>query len=102
MGRLDIASSSSPPAGGASCPPSGRSGVGVFMAASHLQRVHRSNPRAGEASPGAARPSGATPRGARAVELLVAATALAVGLPLYTRNGEDFAAVEDLLDIIIV
>ena len=46
--------------------------------------------------------AGRKPRGARAVDLLIAATALAGGLPLYTRNGEDFDAIEDLLDIIIV
>jgi predicted nucleic acid-binding protein len=34
--------------------------------------------------------------------LLIAATALAAGLPLYTRNGEDFRALEDLLEIIVV
>jgi predicted nucleic acid-binding protein len=41
-------------------------------------------------------------RGARAVDLLIAATALAAGLPLYTRNGEDFQAIEDLVDIIVL
>jgi predicted nucleic acid-binding protein len=46
--------------------------------------------------------AGRKPRGARAVDLLIAATALAAGLPLYTRNGEGFAAIEDLIDIIIV
>ena len=46
--------------------------------------------------------SGRKPRGARAVDLLIAASALAGGLPLYTRNGADFAAIEDLLDIIVL
>lgn len=41
-------------------------------------------------------------RGARSVDLLIAATALAAGLPLYTRNGEDFRALDDLLEIIVV
>lgn len=51
------------------------------------------------ASAGAA---GRKPRGDRAVDLLIAATALAAGLPLYTRNGEDFQAVEDLVDIVVL
>jgi predicted nucleic acid-binding protein len=41
-------------------------------------------------------------RGARAVDLLIAAAALAAGLPLYTRNGDDFKAIEDLVEIIVV
>ena len=41
-------------------------------------------------------------RGARAVDLLVAAAALAAGLPLYTRNGEDFRALGDLVDVVVV
>ncbi len=44
--------------------------------------------------------SGRKARGTRAVDLLIAATALAAGLPLYTRNGDDFRAVEDLVDVI--
>jgi predicted nucleic acid-binding protein len=46
--------------------------------------------------------AGRKARGARSVDLLVAATALAAGLPLYTRNGDDFRALEDLLEIIVV
>jgi hypothetical protein len=46
--------------------------------------------------------AGRKARGARAVDLLIAATALAAGLPLYTRNAEDFGAVEDLVDIVVL
>ena len=44
--------------------------------------------------------SGRKARGARAVDLLIAATACAAELPLYTRNGADFRAIEDLVDVI--
>jgi len=39
--------------------------------------------------------------GRRAVDLLIAATAMAAGLPLYTRNPEDFGHLPDL-DVITV
>jgi predicted nucleic acid-binding protein len=39
-------------------------------------------------------------RGARAVDLLIAATACSAGLPLYTRNPDDFAALGDLVEVI--
>jgi predicted nucleic acid-binding protein len=41
-------------------------------------------------------------RGARAVDLLIAATALAAGLPLYTRNGDDFLALDDLVEVVVL
>jgi len=41
-------------------------------------------------------------RGPRAVDLLIAATALAGDLPLYTRNADDFRGVERLIDIVAV
>jgi predicted nucleic acid-binding protein len=38
-------------------------------------------------------------RGRRALDLLIAATALAEGLPLYTRNPDDFKGLGDLVEI---
>jgi predicted nucleic acid-binding protein len=46
--------------------------------------------------------SGRKTRGARAVDLLIAATAAAAGLPLYTRNGDDFRAVEELVEVVVL
>ena len=46
--------------------------------------------------------AGRKARGARAVDLLIAATALANGLPLYTRNGDDFRSLDQLVDIVVV
>ena len=46
--------------------------------------------------------SGRKARGPRAVDLLIAAIALAEGLPLYTRNTEDFRMMDQLLDIVQV
>jgi predicted nucleic acid-binding protein len=46
--------------------------------------------------------SGRKARGRRARDLLIAATAVAAGLPLYTRNPDDFVGLSDLLDIIAV
>ena len=40
-------------------------------------------------------------RGRRALDLLIAATALAGGLPLYTRNESDFAGLEELLELVV-
>ena len=44
--------------------------------------------------------TGRKARGARAVDLLIAATALAANLPLYTRNVDDFRGIEHLLTIV--
>ena len=41
-------------------------------------------------------------RGARSLDLLIAATALAAGLPLYTRNPGDFRGIEDLVEVMPV
>lgn len=46
--------------------------------------------------------AGRKARGARAVDLLIAATACAQGLPLYTRNSADFRGFEDLVEVIAV
>ena len=46
--------------------------------------------------------AGRKARGGRAVDLLIAATAVSTGLPLYTRNPGDFAGLSDLLEIVPV
>lgn len=42
------------------------------------------------------------PRGGRAVDLLIAATALSRGLALFTRNPSDFASIASVVDIVVV
>jgi len=42
---------------------------------------------------------GRKPRGARAADMLIAATAVANGLPLFTRNPKDFDGLSDLVEI---
>lgn len=46
--------------------------------------------------------AGRKARGGRAVDLLIAATACSAGLPLYTRNPDDFRALDDLVEVIAV
>src|SRR5881628_3374888 len=46
--------------------------------------------------------TGRKARGRRAVDLFIAATAVAVGLPLYTRNPDDFAGLSEMLEIVVV
>lgn len=38
----------------------------------------------------------------RAADLLIAATALAAGMPLYTRNADDFQGLEQILKVVAV
>lgn len=46
--------------------------------------------------------AGRKARGARAVDLLIAATACSLDLPLYTRNADDLRALDRLIDVIAV
>lgn len=46
--------------------------------------------------------AGRKARGARAVDLVIAATACAASLPLYTRNPQDFQALTELVEVIPV
>ena len=44
--------------------------------------------------------AGRKPRGGRAIDLMIAATALAHDLPLYTRNPKDLRGLEELIEIV--
>jgi predicted nucleic acid-binding protein len=46
--------------------------------------------------------AGRKARGPRAVDLLIAATACALGLPLYTRNPDDFDGLAGLVQVVAV
>jgi predicted nucleic acid-binding protein len=46
--------------------------------------------------------AGRKARGPRAVDLLIAATACAAHLPLYTRNPDDFRGLADLIQVVAV
>jgi len=41
-------------------------------------------------------------RGPRAVDLLIAATACSLDLPLYTRNPDDFGGLDGLVDVVAI
>jgi predicted nucleic acid-binding protein len=45
---------------------------------------------------------GRKPRGGRAIDLMIAATALAYDLSLYTRNAKDLHGLENLIEIVDV
>jgi predicted nucleic acid-binding protein len=44
--------------------------------------------------------AGRKARGRRAFDLLIAATALAAQLPLYTRNPDDFEELDGLVEVV--
>ena len=46
--------------------------------------------------------AGRKARGARAVDLMIAAIACSADLPLYTRNPSDFVALEDLVEVVSI
>ncbi len=46
--------------------------------------------------------TGREARGPRAVDLLIAATACAQGLPLYTRNPDDLRGLDELIEVVPV
>ena len=46
--------------------------------------------------------SGRKARRPRATDLLIAATAVAASLPLYTRTPDDFAGLTDLLELVVL
>lgn len=46
--------------------------------------------------------AGRRARGRRALDLLIAATALAAGLPLYTCDARDFEGLDGLLEVVVV
>ncbi len=46
--------------------------------------------------------SGRKARGTRALDLLIAATACAANLPVFTRNPEDFRGLKNLVEVIEV
>jgi predicted nucleic acid-binding protein len=50
----------------------------------------------------AARAAGGSAGGRRAIDLLIAATALAADLPLYTANPDDFSGLDEIITVVPV
>ncbi|MEO5724406.1 MAG: PIN domain-containing protein [Ilumatobacteraceae bacterium] len=46
--------------------------------------------------------AGRKARGARAIDLMIAAIACSLDLPLYTRNPNDFVALDGLVDVVTI
>ena len=46
--------------------------------------------------------AGRKARGPRSVDLRIAAAALAAGLPLYTRNGDDLRTLDDVVEVVVL
>lgn len=57
--------------------------------------------RAFAAVASAVKSAGRQPR-ARVMDLWIAATALSLGVPVYTRNGEDFEGLQSLIEVRVI
>jgi predicted nucleic acid-binding protein len=89
--------------------PHAATGLGRSRRRNHLQRIEASvecldldpaRSRAYGRIYAATRAIGRKPRGARCVDLMIAATACAYGLPLYTLNASDIRGLNHLAEIV--